>query len=215
VRSDSDNQLSVFHNNRGKTNLLKTARTALGGSIALDYERDGNTVAQPNSTWTMSSVLVSDGHPGVGEGAHTMLSTFEYSGSKYDRFERQSLGYATVTQRQRTLTTNGPLDTQPLARSIVHTFSNNTIFDAGLETSQTLLSPTGLPVERSVTHWRIVDLRSGFDADTGASAGGLDGVNRLQLAVGQLQTGIDQQWFADDGTTVGEAPATPTATWPR
>ncbi|MEY2415462.1 MAG: hypothetical protein QOH53_796, partial [Ilumatobacteraceae bacterium] len=205
VRSDSDNQLSVFHNNRGKTNLLKTARTALGGSIAVDYKRDGNTVAQPNSTWTMSSVLVSDGHTGVGEGAHTMLSTFEYSGSKYDRLERQSLGYDTVTERQRTLTTNGPLEAQPLARSIVHTFSNNTIFDAGLETSQTLLSPTGLPVERSVTHWRIVDLRSGFDADTGASAGGTDGVNRLQLAVGQLQSGIDQQWFADDGTTVGES----------
>ena len=43
VKSTADNQLTVRFNQAGKTNLLQAVHNPLGGTIGLDFQRDGNT----------------------------------------------------------------------------------------------------------------------------------------------------------------------------
>lgn len=95
VKSMDDGSMQVRMNKRGRTNMLKTVTNPIGGSIRLGYQRDGNTVDQPNSQWTMSSVEVDDGRPG--DGADVTMTTYEYAGNKYSPLLREVLGYNKVT----------------------------------------------------------------------------------------------------------------------
>ena len=93
----------------GKENLLKTVSRPLGGTIAIDYSREGNHVDRtiapgvdmPSNQWVMTKVTVDDGR------ANSYTSSYDYSafglagplsfGSGfYERDEREDLGYGHV-----------------------------------------------------------------------------------------------------------------------
>ncbi|WP_437911069.1 toxin TcdB middle/N-terminal domain-containing protein [Sorangium sp. So ce327] len=101
---ESDPALRARLNLTGKTNRLSRVVRPLGGSIRLDYAREGNKVAyasspdelsvdMPGSKWVLSRVEVDDGM-----GTPAYVHTFDYHQSGfYDRAEREDYGFAQVT----------------------------------------------------------------------------------------------------------------------
>lgn len=194
LKSTADNQLSVSFNKAGRTNLLKTVTNPLGGTISLEYKRDGNTTAQPNSLWTLSKVQVNDGR--TGDGADVKTSTYEYAGGRYNRLEREMLGYSSVIEHQ--LAADGSV-----LRSIEQSYLNNNVFDSGLLASQVLTDGGGKKLQEADTSWRLIDLKTHTDADLSLNGADPAGVRLLNLAVGAVQTRTDQFWY-DSGGNVGE-----------
>ncbi|CAN97153.1 RhsA protein precursor [Sorangium cellulosum So ce56] len=101
---ERDPALRARLNLTGKTNRLSRVVRPLGGSIRLDYAREGNKVAyasspgelsvdMPGSKWVLSRVEVDDGM-----GTPAYVHTFDYHQSGfYDRAEREDYGFAQVT----------------------------------------------------------------------------------------------------------------------
>jgi len=101
-------------NRVGKTNLLRRVTRPLGGSFDIDYKREGNAVRHdlnpqvdmPHNQWVLASVSVSDGMQ-----TPPYVQTFDYAADGqdpnatvkvgsgfFDRDERESYGYAHVTE---------------------------------------------------------------------------------------------------------------------
>ncbi|WP_437974390.1 SpvB/TcaC N-terminal domain-containing protein [Sorangium sp. So ce295] len=101
---ESDPALRARLNLTGKTNRLSRVVRPLGGSMRLDYAREGNKVAyassadelsvdMPGGKWVLSRVEVEDGM-----GTPAYVHTFDYHQSGfYDRAEREDYGFAQVT----------------------------------------------------------------------------------------------------------------------
>ena len=195
VKSTADNQLVVSLDKVGRTNLLKTVTNPLGGAISLEYKRDGNTVAQPFSIWTMSKVQVDDGRPG--DGVDKRTSTYEYSGGRYNKLEREMLGYSSVIEHQ--LADNGSTE----LRRVEQTYLNDNVFDSGLLTAQVLKDPSGKKLQEADSKWRLIDLNTHTDAILSLPSTDPAGVGLLNLAVGAVQIETDQFWY-DAGGNVGE-----------
>ncbi|WP_242515706.1 SpvB/TcaC N-terminal domain-containing protein [Sorangium cellulosum] len=116
LKRDGDEVVYARVNALGKTNLLRRVDRPLGGSVELDYRREGNLVVpgeggpdevdsaplvdMPSSQWVLSDVTVRDGveeTPGV-HGVHAYRTSIEtHSDGIYDRDERTHLGYGLVT----------------------------------------------------------------------------------------------------------------------
>jgi RHS repeat-associated protein len=192
VKSTADNQLTVRFSNIARTNLLQTVRNPLGGSIRMDYQRDGNTVDQPQSVWTLARVDVTDGRSG-GNSQHVSSSTFLYAGARYSRLERQMLGYSSVVEHQ--LAADG----STILRNIAETYMNDNIFDNGLLTMQAVEDASGNKLQETDTTWSLTDLHTHNAANFATDADTL-----LGMAVGPLQTEIGQKWF-DAGHNVAES----------
>ena len=92
----------------GKSNLLKTVHSPLGGAIAIDYNRQGNLVAidpgqldqpvttpqinMPANQWVLASTTTQDG---MGN-SYTHTYQVDPNGF-YDPLERENYGYASMT----------------------------------------------------------------------------------------------------------------------
>ncbi|WP_437523831.1 SpvB/TcaC N-terminal domain-containing protein [Sorangium sp. So ce726] len=116
LKRDGDAMVYARVNALGKTNLLRRVSRPLGGSIELDYQREGNLVVpsegalgemdrapqvdMPSSQWVLSEVTVRDGvegAPGV-YGVHAYRTSIATrADGVYDREERVELGYGLVT----------------------------------------------------------------------------------------------------------------------
>ena len=131
LSTTDDDELYVRLNNAGKTNLLETVANPLGGTVSLSYERDGNTVDHPATTWSLSRVAVDDGR--AGDGPNVAATNYDYSGLAYDRVHRTSLGYSTVTATEMDTAANPE---QPL-RVTVTEYHNDNAFVTGLAHSVT------------------------------------------------------------------------------
>ena len=99
LKLDGNSQVYAKLNQVGKSNLLETVTRPLGGTISLDYQREGNRVApgetprvdMPQNQWVLASSTVTDGR------GNSYSQAFDYLGSGfYDRVEREFLGYAHV-----------------------------------------------------------------------------------------------------------------------
>jgi len=77
----------------GCTNKLESVTNSLGGKFTVDYSRSEASIDHPGGKWVMSSVTVDDGINCDGE---SIKNTFDYFGGKYDRYEREFLGFARV-----------------------------------------------------------------------------------------------------------------------
>lgn len=88
-------------NQLGKANLLKKVVRPLGGSIDLAYEqRLGNTVEMPGSRWVLTSVTARDGRaPTPGAAGHDLETKWSYANGRHERYEREFLGFETVTRK--------------------------------------------------------------------------------------------------------------------
>lgn len=81
----------------GRANLLRKINRPLGGSIALDYERVGNTVAMPHSKQVLSRVEVDDGVDfGPDFASPNVVTSFSYADGFFNRNEKEFFGFHTV-----------------------------------------------------------------------------------------------------------------------
>ena len=125
LASTSDGQLRVARNLTGRTNLLRSVARPLGATIDLEYERAGNTTANPTSRWVLSKVTLNDGHPG--DGVDAQVTTFTYAGGVYDRLEREFFGFGRVTEEHRDVSQGGAI-----YRSVVHEYRTDSFYTRGL-----------------------------------------------------------------------------------
>ncbi|MHC4177663.1 MAG: toxin TcdB middle/N-terminal domain-containing protein, partial [Planctomycetota bacterium] len=188
IASTSDETMSVALNTTGRTNLLKSVANPLGGTIRLDYTREGNTTSQAFSQWVLSRVEVDDGR--AGDGPDVRLTTYEYENNVYHALERDFLGYATVTEHQRDASTGAIL------RSFERVYRNTNIFDTGLLERETLLRPDGVTKEKeTVNTWRFVDVDTGTDANLNPDPAG---VGLLGLTAFPQLVKTENRWY-DNG----------------
>jgi RHS repeat-associated protein len=193
VQSTDDNSLNVRTNKQADTNLLSTVHNPLGGTISMTYTRDGNTVDNPGSTWDMASVTVDDGRPG--DGVNVRTTGYTYSGLKSDRLHRDSLGYRSVIE------TEFDAANTPLRRT-THTYLNNSIFDAGLETDTLVRDASDgsyLHGTRQTWTLRPVSPTSNLHFDSPASLG---------YSVAPLLAKVVQEVGTGTGGVVGQSTST-------
>ncbi|GAA1757270.1 toxin TcdB middle/N-terminal domain-containing protein [Agromyces humatus] len=205
LASTDDHEVRVQRNTTGRTNLLASVENPLGGTVSLDYERYGNTVAHPGSTWALSHVAVDDGRPG--DGADVSTSTFSYDDLRFDRLFRQSLGFGKVTEQE--------LDEQGIAKRTTEAeYLNDDVFVAGLQTSMVVSDAlTGKKLRAATLDWGIRDVQGvadGFDplaeadlVDVDTAIPALTGTESLTWSYAPLVVDSEERYFAADGTTVG------------
>ena len=99
VSSDSEDSITVRYNRGGKTNLLKEVINGAGASFRLDYRLSSPSYNQPSRTWLMTGVTTIDTLNSY-NGATRTVTKYGYAGPHYDRHERTSYGYDTVTVTQ-------------------------------------------------------------------------------------------------------------------
>jgi RHS repeat-associated protein len=134
LQSTSDSSITAALNPIGRTNLLKTVHRPLGASFNLEYQRNGNTYADPHSRWNMSRVSIYDGH--VGDGVDTTSTTYQYKDGFYHRQERDFYGYKTVVEAVR--------DTQDaIYRTTTSEYLNDSFYSKGLLYKQTTADALG------------------------------------------------------------------------
>ncbi len=171
LESQDDSNMQVALNTTGRTNLLKSVSNPLGGSMELEYERDGNTTDQPNSLWVLSKLTVDDGVHTVdsagtdSDGADTWLTTFEYEDNVYNYLERVFYGYATVREEQRRP------DTNVVYRTIVREFLNDNVYNKGLLARQYILDESGNTYDEKVNTYRLWDVMADAElSDPGSTS---------------------------------------------
>ena len=98
VSSESEDEITVRYNRGGKTNLLRSATNFTGSRIHLGYPLSMPDRDQPSRHWQLTSVATSD--PLNRNGGDSSLTRFSYASPYYNRYERTSLGYGTVTTSQ-------------------------------------------------------------------------------------------------------------------
>ena len=198
VKSTSDGTLLVRANQTGRSNLLSTVTNPVGGTIAVDYARVGNTTAQPNSVWTMATVDVNDGHPG--DGVNDLLTTFSYTGGRYDRLHREQLGFATVAQNE--IDPKCGSASNCTLRTTTTTYLNDNVFDAGL-IAISLLTSGGKNLKNLINTWHFVDVSNGGPAYLTPPVNDPANVRTLAMSVSPLLASTEAITFAADGTTAG------------
>lgn len=154
LASTSESKLDVKLNQTGTTNLLKTVDRPLGASFDIEYARTGNTTDDPSSTWAMSKVTVHADTPAPS--VDTQVTTYAYDHNVYDQFEREGYGFATVTSSQ--LGADGQA-----YRSVVQRYANDSYYDQGLLTRQTLVDASGAKQTQTVNDYTLYDVDTGKD----------------------------------------------------
>ncbi|HYV18681.1 MAG TPA: SpvB/TcaC N-terminal domain-containing protein [Verrucomicrobiae bacterium] len=190
VFSTADSQLVVRRNLTDRTNLLKAVSNALGGTITLGYERKGNTVDQPASLWALSRVEVDDGRPG--DGVNKRITTWEYEGGRSNPLERTDFGFAKVTEKARDLS-------EAVLRITERAYLNDNIFNAGLQTRETLLDPVGKKIKETISDWKLVDVATNDTAAVAPTAADPANLRLLGMSVAPERTKVEQRWFDSAG----------------
>ncbi|HEY6000820.1 MAG TPA: SpvB/TcaC N-terminal domain-containing protein [bacterium] len=152
VETDRDDQLTVSPNRTGRTNLLASVARPLGGTIALEYRRDGNTYEMPESRWVLAKTTVGDGWPG--DGVDEQRTVFQYAGGRSDRWEREFYGYGTVVA---TLLDAGG---QPY-RSVTRTYANTGFYSRGLLLDEAVADGEGRKYVETRHTWLLRDVETG------------------------------------------------------
>jgi RHS repeat-associated protein len=105
--SNSSGGLDVEFSKIGKTCLLQSVKRPMGSEIKLDYTRSVNTFDQPRSKWNLTSVTVTaiPADTTVQQAITASLPDqnmfYAYYGGKYDKNDREFLGYSCVTETVR------------------------------------------------------------------------------------------------------------------
>ncbi len=94
LTSSSPTSLTFRLSDIGCTNMLQTVTNSLGGTFTLEYSRSTASYDHPGGKWTLSALTIDDG---IHDDGPNQRQTFTYSDGKYDRREREFLGFGTVT----------------------------------------------------------------------------------------------------------------------
>ncbi|HEX2550482.1 MAG TPA: toxin TcdB middle/N-terminal domain-containing protein, partial [Nocardioidaceae bacterium] len=156
LKKKGEGTVWVKRNQAEKVNLLAAVHGPLGGSIALDYVRQGNRVDlsnpdhridMPSSQWVLASTVVDDGR------GHTYRTGFEYfNDSFYDRAERESYGCARVRT------------TRPDGSTLDKTFHNQDLYRRHLPVKTVLADASGALFQVETSRWELRPVGSGGDS---------------------------------------------------
>ncbi|QKV73934.1 sugar-binding protein [Amycolatopsis sp. Hca4] len=160
VRSTRDDELVVAENRTGRTNLLRSVSRPLGARFELDYTRDGNTENLPQSRWVLSRTTLFDGHPG--DGQDFQVSTFHYADGRFDRLERQFLGYGRVVSEQR--------DGDAVYRSTTSEYRTDSVYTRGLFTRTYTADGGGHLFTETLNSYVLRDVATGKVADPASTS---------------------------------------------
>ncbi len=161
------------------------------------YERYGNTVDHPDSVWALSQVDVDDGRPG--DGADVARSTFDYTGLRYDRLHRESLGFARVDAGERDAGNND------LLRTTRYEYLNDNVFVAGLEKAVTVLDPDGISLRGTTNAWALRDVLNDGTPVAVDLVTGLSSPASLGYSLAPLLRNTRELWHLGDvAATVSE-----------
>ena len=143
LKTDDNAPFWARLNQLGKVNLLKRVVRPLGGSIDLAYEqRLGNTVEMPASRWVLTKVTARDGlAPTPGATGHDLSTDWSYTHGRNDRYEREFLGFETVTR------------TNPDGTTVEQTFDNSNFVRKGLLLSERMKDADGHLWVETVNTW--------------------------------------------------------------
>jgi len=143
--SSTSSKLYVKHNRvTGKVNLLKTIHGALGASIALDYDRVGNTVEMPQSRYVLRQVVVDDGQDDLP--SPNIVTTVAYEGGFHHRLEKEFFGFAKVTA------------TRADGASVVAEYHNRDYSTRGLVAKETRTDGNGLVLQERRFEYEVRDV---------------------------------------------------------
>lgn len=192
LTSNKDDNLVVYRSTIGRTNKLKEVERPLGATISLDYRREGNTTAMPNSIWALSSIRVFDGF--AGDGADTIATAISYADGYYDRREREFFGFATVRISE--------LDTEngdAVYRTVERTYNNENFYEKGLLLTEVLLDGAENTFLETNHTYSLRDVQTGTEltevdkhSDSGAAFPALIGT-RKKYYEGQDTTAIQTE----------------------
>ncbi|MEV6815219.1 SpvB/TcaC N-terminal domain-containing protein, partial [Micromonospora sp. NPDC051296] len=160
LASTDDSNLKVARNRTGRTNLLKSISRPLGATISLEYQRDGNTVNDPQSRWVLSRTTVNDGH--ANDGVDTQVTTYQYENGVFDRGEREFRGYAKVTERHHDAA-------GAVSRSVVREYRTDSYYTKGLTTRQVVLDGGGRRFNQTENTYLLRDVDTGAEPADPAS----------------------------------------------
>ncbi|GAA0749728.1 SpvB/TcaC N-terminal domain-containing protein [Gaetbulibacter jejuensis] len=142
-------------NKIGKTNLLKTVNTPLGGSWTIDYARAGNTYDLPHNKWVMHTIRTNDGFTADTDGGFTTtdetLTSVSYEHPKHDRREREFLGFGKVTTSQL------DPDTDSTFRYSVVEYHTDNVYLKGLVKRTTVHDANEALLSEQTTLYNIMD----------------------------------------------------------
>ncbi|HEX6682415.1 MAG TPA: SpvB/TcaC N-terminal domain-containing protein, partial [Candidatus Limnocylindrales bacterium] len=166
LASTSDSSLKVALNRTGRTNLLRSVNRPMGASFSLEYQRDGNTVDQPDSRWVLSRTSVFDGH--AGDGVDTRVTTYAYEGGVFDRLEREFFGYAKVTEQHR-----DPTNGDAVFRSAVSEYRTDGYYTRGLPSRESIQDAAGRKFVETEHSYLLRDVASGAEPADPRSTGSI------------------------------------------
>ena len=155
LASDDESSVQVGLSQIERTNLLKTVHRPLGATMALDYERIGNTFEMPQSKWVLSRVEMNDGH--AGDGVDVLLNTYQYKDGFYNRQEREFYGFKTVIEEQRNSADGS------LYRSVTRTFHNDSYYNKGLLASEILTDAQGRKYTETKNTYLLRNIETGAE----------------------------------------------------
>ncbi|GHT80194.1 hypothetical protein FACS1894130_11000 [Spirochaetia bacterium] len=118
-----------------KVGLLKTITLPQGGTYELEYKREGNTTAMPQSRYVLDSVTMKDNESG--DGVHEYRTKYAYRNGYYDRDKKEFYGFRTVTT---TAADAGYTET---------VYNNSDYYAKGMELSRTVYDGAGVKQSES------------------------------------------------------------------
>jgi RHS repeat-associated protein len=174
VTSDSATSLQVAPNQLGTTNLLRRVDRPLGGTIELDYRREGNTTSMPTSKWVLARIEIDDGQPG--DGPDRLVTEIRYADGYHDRVERSFYGFGSVSEAHL-----DPAD-DTVYRTLVRRFSTSDYHTRGLLLSETIQDGDGRPYEAVEYVYDLVDVATGepIGPTTALTAAGFPRLQRIE-----------------------------------
>ncbi|MGW0998181.1 SpvB/TcaC N-terminal domain-containing protein [Streptomyces sp. NPDC002523] len=194
VKSTRDNEMQVAVNKTGRTNLLRSVSRPMGARIELDYTRSGNTAAMPDSRWVLARTTVTDGVQG--DGADTARTTYRYEKGRYDRAEREFLGFGRVITEQR-----DPGADDAVRRVLTDDYRTDGYVTRGLLTRSLTEDGAGHPYRETLKSYRLQD------ASPGASGEEADPASATATVFPQL-TKVEEKYY--EGAAADATPASTT-----
>lgn len=133
IEQMEDGTLHVRHSSIKRTNKLKSVKTPLGAEYTIDYRLSPSTYDMPNSKWVVSSISTEDLKGIVGveyqdNEAKKVTKYYEFFNGRYDRREREFLGFEIMRSIDRTVHSDV---TSAIYRQGIQTFINQSYHLAG------------------------------------------------------------------------------------
>lgn len=125
--STAENNLEAFVSTIGQTNKLAKVVNPLGGTFSLQYAHTDASTHNPGGRWVMSELIVNDHIKSDRSdltAQYDRREQFTYRVGKYDRFEREFLGFGTV------ITTDVDFKGRPY-RDVIRTYDTQSYYMAG------------------------------------------------------------------------------------